>query len=142
MIGAVIITHGGLAGSIMKTAEAITGGLEKVVPVEIRPQDSTGAVRETLVKAVKTADSGKGVLIFTDMFGGTPTNIALSLFSPGRVEILTGINLPLLLKFISHRSDRALAELTAYLKDYGRDSIVTAGEMLKEKQDHAKSREG
>ncbi len=134
MIGAVIITHGALASGIVEVAQSITGPLEKVLTVEIMNSESTEAIRDALCAAVERADSGKGVIIFTDMFGGTPTNIALSLLDEGRVEIITGINLPILIKFVGHRSEKPLHELTLLLKDYGQKSIVLAGDMLKERK--------
>jgi PTS system mannose-specific IIA component len=78
-------------------------------------------------------NSGDGVIIFTDMFGGTPSNIALSMLNDGSVEVITGVNLPLLIKFFTNRSDSALGELADMLKEYGRESIVLAGDILKEK---------
>lgn len=134
MIGAVIITHGALASSILDVVQSITGPLESVLAVEIMNSETTEGIRSALCAAVEAADSGKGVIIFTDMFGGTPTNVALSLLDEGRVEILTGVNLPLLIKFVGHRSEKPLHELTLLLKDYGQKSIVLAGDMLKERK--------
>ena len=97
MAGAVIITHGDLARSLLGAAESITGAVEGVIPVCVNKGDTTEGIRQGLAQAVKSVDKGAGVIIFTDMFGGTPTNIALSLLSAGRVEVITGVNLPLLL---------------------------------------------
>lgn len=134
MTGAVIITHGRLAACLVQTAEAITGKADGIRTVEVNGSLPTEAVRSALKNAVKEADSGGGVIIFTDMFGGTPTNIALSLFSAGKVEVITGVNLPVLFKFLGHRGDMPLGELAVFLRECGRQSIVLAGEMMKEKK--------
>ncbi|MBI5344049.1 MAG: hypothetical protein HZB83_01715 [Deltaproteobacteria bacterium] len=133
MIGAVVVTHGTLSKSLVEAAGAITGAAGGIMTVSVSKADTTESIRADIGARVKEADSGKGVIIFTDMFGGTPTNVALSFLKEGSVEILTGVNLPLLIKFIGHRSDKALSELTLILKDYGQKSIVLAGDMLKEK---------
>ncbi|MBI5827813.1 MAG: PTS sugar transporter subunit IIA [Deltaproteobacteria bacterium] len=134
MTGAVIATHGKLAESLFAAAESITGRMENVRTVSITNADKSDRIRGEISAAIKEVDSGKGVVVFTDMFGGTPTNIALSLMEEGRVEVITGVNLPLLIKFAGHRSERPLNELVLLLKEYGRESIVIAGHMLKEKK--------
>lgn len=134
MVGAVIITHGKIAEALVGAAESITGKMEKVGTVSVSSTDSTDGIRGVVSAAIKEADSGKGVVIFTDMFGGTPTNIALSLMGGGKVEVITGVNLPMLIKFVGHRADKELHELAVVLRDYGQKSIVLAGEMLKDKK--------
>lgn len=134
MVGGVIITHGSIASGLVEVAETITGKGADLVTVSVSISETTEQIRQTLGKAVKDVDAGDGVIIFTDMFGGTPTNIALSLMDEGRVEVITGVNLPLIIKFLSHRSDKPLHELTLRLKEYGRESVVLAGDMLKEKK--------
>lgn len=134
MVGAVIVTHGRLASVLVEVAESIAGRIENIKTVSVNSSDTTENIRNMLASAVKEVDIGKGVIIFTDMFGGTPTNIALSLMEEGRVEVITGVNLPVTLKFIGHRSDKTLSQLTLLLKDYGQKSIVLAGDMLREKK--------
>lgn len=134
MIGAIIITHGRLAESLLKTAEAITGHIGNLRVMSVENSDTTERVRESLAGAVREVNAGKGVIIFTDMFGGTPTNVALSLLEAGKVEIITGVNLPIIIKFVSHRSEKKLSELAVLLKDYGQRSVVLAGDMLREKK--------
>lgn len=133
MVGAVVVTHGKLAEALVEAAEAITGKMDKVRTVTVASADSTDGIRGVVSSAVKEADSGKGVVVFTDMFGGTPTNIALSLMNAGKVEVITGVNLPMIIKFVGHRSDKPLHELAAMLREYGQKSIVLAGEMLKDR---------
>ncbi len=132
MIGAIIITHGGLAASLLEAAELISGKVENIKTVSVKSSDATDSVRSFLTSAVKEVNRGKGVVIFTDMFGGTPTNIALSVLELGKVEVITGVNLPIILKFINHRGEKTLKELVPLLKEYGQKSIVLAGDMLKE----------
>ncbi len=133
MIGAVIVTHGRLAGALFGAAEGISGKIDNVRTVEITGGEATEDVRESLAAAISEVDSNKGVIILTDMFGGTPSNIALSFLKEGSVEILTGVNLPLFLKFLSFRRDVEFLELVTRLVDYGQKSIVLASGMLKEK---------
>lgn len=134
MVGAVIITHGDISRSLCDAAEAINGKVKSVKTISVSSSNTTEEIRKTLASSVKEADSGFGVIIFTDMFGGTPTNIALSLLEEGRVEVITGVNLPMLLKFIGHRNDKEIGELAVFLREYGRNSIILAGEMLKERK--------
>ena len=134
MVGAVIITHGTLAQALLSAAESIAGKVEGVSTLSISQSDTTEGLRDVLTLSLKGSDSGHGVLIFTDMFGGTPTNMALSTFEKGRVEVITGVNLPMVLKYLSHRSEKGLYDLSVLLRDYGQKSIVLAGDMLKEKK--------
>ncbi|MEK6790113.1 MAG: PTS sugar transporter subunit IIA [Deltaproteobacteria bacterium] len=134
MVGGIIVTHGSLAASLKEAAESIAGPMDNVHVVSVITQDATEGIRARIAVAVKEANSGVGVIIFTDMFGGTPTNIALSLLEAGRVEVITGVNLPVLLKFVGHRADKPLDELARLLREYGRSSIVLATDMLKEKK--------
>ncbi len=134
MVGAVIITHGSLGQSLIDAATGIAGGIENVKAVPVMSADATDGLRDALKAAVSGVNTGNGVIIFTDMFGGTPTNIALSLLDEKSVEVLTGVNLPIVLKFLSHRNDKPLKDLAAQLKSYGQESIVRATEMLKEKK--------
>ena len=131
MIGAVIITHGELAASLYDVAETITGEVSMVRTVALKGGEPTEDIRETLAKAVAGVDGKEGVLIFTDMFGGTPTNIALSLLEEGNVEVVTGVNLPILLKFLNNRGEMPFKELLEMLLDYGQKSVVLASNMLK-----------
>ncbi|MEK6599123.1 MAG: PTS fructose transporter subunit IIA [Deltaproteobacteria bacterium] len=133
MIGAIIITHGKLAEVLIATAEGIAGRLENVRCISIDPCDSAKCISDAISNNIKTMNKEDGVIILTDMFGGTPSNIGLSFLEPGKVEILTGVNLPMLLKFTGHRTDKTLPELAMLLKEHGQKSIVLASEMLKGK---------
>lgn len=133
MVGAVTVTHGKLSTALVEAAESITGKIEQIRTLSVMGNDSTDGLREELLKAIGTVDTGSGVIIFTDMFGGTPSNVSFSLFEAGKVEVITGVNLPMLLKFVSYRTERPLDELAVLLKEYGKQSIELAGDMLKEK---------
>ena len=133
MIGAVIITHGTLGKAIVEAAEIIIGKAALIQMITVTGSDAPDGLRARIGDAVKQVNAGGGVLIFTDMFGGTPTNIALAFLDPGKVDILTGVNLPMLIKFLGHRAEKTLSEITVMLKEYGRTSIVLAGDMLKDK---------
>ncbi len=134
MVGAIVITHGSLASSLMEVAESITGKIEKVKTVSVMSSDTTESIRSALSGSIKDVNSGSGVIIFTDMFGGTPTNVALSLLEDGKVDVITGVNLPMLIKFIGNRTEKSLSEVALLLKEYGQKSIVLAGDMLKDKK--------
>lgn len=133
MIGAIIITHGTLGKALIEAAEIIVGKADRMQILTVTGSDAPDGLRAKIADAVKQVNDGNGVLIFTDMFGGTPTNIALSFLAPEKVDILTGVNLPMLIKFLGYRAEKTLRELTLMLKEYGRTSIVLAGDMLKDK---------
>ncbi len=133
MIGAIVITHGKLADALVSTAEAIAGRLENVRHISIDACDSAKCISDSISDTIKTMDGKDGIIILTDMFGGTPSNIGLSFLEAGKVEILTGVNLPMLLKLASHRGERTLSELAVLLKEHGQKSIVLASEVLKGK---------
>lgn len=130
MIGLVVVAHGKLAAELINAAEMIVGPIDAAVAVEIRPDDSVDIIRTSLATAIKSVSAG-GIIIMTDMFGGTPSNMSLSFLEENRVEVLTGVNLPMLIKFASDRSRYQVAELAAQLRDCGRDGVAVAGDYLK-----------
>ncbi|MBI5560201.1 MAG: PTS sugar transporter subunit IIA [Deltaproteobacteria bacterium] len=131
MVGAIIITHGRLASALLEAAENIAGRAEGVRPLSVKDGGTAEEIMGMVRAALKEVDSGGGVIIFTDMFGGTPTNIALSLLKEGRTEIITGVNLPLVIKFLNWRDGVDISTLASRLLEHGRKSIVLASEMLK-----------
>ncbi len=133
MIGAVIITHGDLGRALLEAARIIKGGMDKIMPVTIEDYNDVEALRGRLLRAVSEVDGGSGVMVFTDLFGGTPTNIAMSILEDREVEIMTGVNLPVLIKFDSMREGKSLREVATFLEDYGRKSMAIAGDMLRGK---------
>ena len=113
---------------------SIAGDIDMLKVVAVQNNDATEEVSEILAKEVKSVDGGAGVIIFTDMLGGTPSNVALPLLKEGTVDIMTGVNLPVLLKFVNYRRDKPLGELAMLLKEYAKESIVLASDVLKEKK--------
>ncbi len=130
MIGLILVAHAGIARELLEAAELIMGKVERVEAVGIRPDDPVDLIRDAITSAIKKVD-GEGVIIMTDMFGGTPSNMSLSVLQENHVEVLTGVNLPMLIKFIADRGKFGVAELAEKLKQCGRESIIVAGEYLK-----------
>jgi PTS system mannose-specific IIA component len=131
MIGLVIATHARLAAELIKACEMIIGPVQNVQAVGISGEDSVEAIRSCLSQAVEAVGGdGEGVIIMTDMFGGTPANISLAFLDPSKIEVLTGVNLPMVLKFFNSQEGLPLPELAAILKAYGQQSISLASEFL------------
>jgi PTS system mannose-specific IIA component len=130
MIGVVIVTHSALADEFLMATQQIVGAVEGVEPISIDPSDPIEEVEKRIKKGIKKVDMGRGVLILTDMFGGTPSNISLSFQEKGKVEIVTGINLPMLIKLSTMREEKTLDELAAFIKSYGQKNIHLASEIL------------
>lgn len=130
MLGLVIATHGRLGAELVKTAEFILGGLDNCLSVSIDGNGSPEMMRKEIEAAIKTVNQGYGVLLLTDMFGGTPSNLSLSFLSVDEVEVLTGANLPMLIKAAQVREKMSLLEAAQAIGDYGRRSITVAGEIL------------
>ncbi len=132
MIGLVIVTHSGLGEALIEAGESILEGpLGAVIAVSVDLRQSAEKMREKINTAIKAVDQGKGVLILTDMFGGTPSNLSLSFLEEGRIEVLTGVNLPVLIRAAKMRKDNNLDELAETLQAYGRKSISLASSVLK-----------
>jgi mannose PTS system EIIA component len=130
MIGLVLVAHAGIAQEFLVAAEMIMGKIEGVEAVSIKPDDQVDLIRTAIAGAIKKVDSD-GVIIMTDMFGGTPSNMSLSFLQENHVEVLTGVNLPMMIKFVADRAKFGVAELAEKLKQCGRESIIVAGEYLK-----------
>lgn len=137
MPGLLVVTHGAVAEELVKTAKTIVGPVDELEAVSIGWDDDVAAARARIEEAVQRVGRGSGALILTDMFGGTPTNIALSLLEPGRVEVLTGVNLPMLIKFTNLRDELSLADVARRIADQGRRAIHVASEILEERPQHA-----
>lgn len=130
MIGLVLVTHGALAEEFRAAVEHVVGAQEQIATVCIGPDDNMEKRRQDIVDAIAAVESGKGVVLLTDMFGGTPSNLAISLLEKDRVEVIAGINLPMLIKFASIRSEVALPEAVLQAKDAARKYISVASEVL------------
>ncbi len=131
MIGIIIVTHHSLARHLKETAEQIVGPLPEIESFSISQQDDVEEVKKNLGAAInRMKKNGLDVMILTDMFGGTPSNISLSFFEPERVEIISGVNLPMVLKLAAEQQKQNLSELTNYITEYGRKNIFSAIEFL------------
>ena len=131
MIGIVIVTHGGLAGEFRAALEHVVGPQIQLETVSIGPEDHMELRRSDILAAVKKAECGGGVVILTDMFGGTPSNLAISVMDEARVEVIAGVNLPMLIKLASVRSDAPLAKAVDLAKESGRKYISVASQVLR-----------
>ena len=130
MIGLVIVTHGRLAEEFLAVMEHIVGPQKQVAAVCMAPEDDLEAKRQEIIKKAKEVDSGKGVLILTDMFGGTPSNLAISVTQDKKIEALAGINLPMLIKLASVRQTESLAQAAQSGQEAGRKYINAASALL------------
>lgn len=132
MIGLVVITHSKLAEEFLSATEMIIGPFSNAEAISIDRSFSVDGATSLLAEVLeRVGGDGEGVLILTDMFGGTPTNIGAEFLEVGKVEILTGVNLPMILKFVSARQSHGLEELTSMLKQYGQQNILRPAELLK-----------
>lgn len=134
MIGGVIVTHGQVATELVSAAETIVGELHHVTAVSIGWHDDVDVAREAIEQAIKRVNSGNGVLLLTDMFGGTPTNIAASFLEQMDVEVVTGVNLPMIIKLASQEPGTTLAEIARRVRDEGQQQIYLASEILTPKK--------
>jgi mannose PTS system EIIA component len=130
MIGLILVTHGNLAKEFVVAMEHVVGPQKQIETVCIGPHDNMEDRRREIADAIKSANQGLGVIILTDLFGGTPSNLAISLLEPGRVEVIAGINLPMLIRLDSARKVMAVREAVAAAKDAGRKYISVASEVL------------
>ena len=133
MIGVLITTHGNLGSELIKAAELIRGSLKGIVPISVDQIKGVEDLKKEISTAIKKLDQGQGVLILTDLFGGTPSNISLSFMKEGKVEVITGVNLPMLLKLPDIREGTSLKEFAQNIKDYGIKNISLASEILSKK---------
>lgn len=132
MIGIVIATHSQLGDALIDTAEFIIGKRpETTVSVSMNLHENVDKLREKMVKGIKTVDQNAGVLILTDMFGGTPSNLSYSFLEEGRVEVISGVNLPMLIKALDSREKTELSQLATELEAFGKKSISLASGILK-----------
>ena len=133
MIGVLITTHGNLGNELIKATELIRGSLKGIVHVSVDQTKGVEDLKKEISTAIKKLDQGQGVLILTDLFGGTPSNISLSFLKEGKVEVITGVNLPMLLKLPDIREGMQLKEFARSIKDYGIKNISLASEILNKK---------
>jgi PTS system mannose-specific IIA component len=139
MIGVVVVTHCRLAEELICAAQLVVGEeLKQFQAVSVEPKDGSEAIREKILTVIRKVDSGNGVLILTDMYGGTPSNISLSFLEDKKIEVITGVNLPMLLKLATYQENFDLEQLAAFITDYGQKNINLASEVLKKRVDRKK----
>jgi mannose PTS system EIIA component len=137
MVGVVIVTHGQLAAELLNAAEMIVGDLPQFTAVSIGWHDDVDVAREAIAKAITKVDRRRGVLVLTDMFGGTPSNLGLTFLEAGRVEVITGVNLPMLIKLARTPPDREIRVLAREMCEDGRAAIRVASELLQGERNEA-----
>ncbi len=130
MIGLILVTHGRLADEFVNAMEHVVGTQDDIVTVCIGPHDDMEARRAEIADAIERVDSGKGVILLTDLFGGTPSNLAISLLEKGRTEVIAGINLPMLIRLAGARKELDLSGAASAARDAGRTYITMASEFL------------
>ena len=133
MVGVILVTHPNLGTEFMRSAELICGPMPNVTTVSIDTSRSVEELRKEIAEAIKKVDAGAGVLILTDMFGGTPSNMSLAFLREGLVEVVSGLNLPMLIKISNCRKDHSLQELAKIVKEAGQRNINLASEILQKK---------
>jgi mannose PTS system EIIA component len=132
MIGLVLVTHGRLAAEFVVAMEHVVGPQTAVASICIGPDDDMEMRRGDIAKAIREVDGGRGVIVLTDLFGGTPSNLAISLMQPGKVEVIAGINLPMLIRLEGARRTMAVKDAVAAAREAGRKYISVASEVLGE----------
>lgn len=130
MIGMILVTHGRLAEEFVHAMEHVVGKQSHVATVCIGPNDDMEAKRKEIAKAIKEVDTGGGAVILTDLFGGTPSNLAISLLKTGQTEVIAGINLPMLIRLAGARKDMTMSAAAKAARDAGRNYITIASEFL------------
>jgi mannose PTS system EIIA component len=132
MIGVVVVTHGQLATELVNAAETIVGDLPQFAAVSIGWHDDTHDAREEIAQAIgRVKQDRDGVLILTDMFGGTPANLAMTFLEPDQVEVITGVNLPMLIKIANARESAGLLAVARDMREHGRTAIWVASDLLR-----------
>jgi len=130
MIGVLIVTHGGLAREFRSALEHVVGPQDQIETISIGPDDDLEMRRSDMLSALARVDSGKGVVVLTDMFGGTPSNLAISAMDQSNVEVIAGVNLPMLVKLVSVRGECGLEEAITQAQEAGRKYISVASKIL------------
>lgn len=131
MIGVVVVTHGQLAIELLNAAEMIVGDLPRFAAVSIGWHDDVNDARDEIAQAIERVKGDGGVLLLTDMFGGTPSNLGMTFLAPDVLEVITGVNLPMLIKLASLGGSRDLLAIAREMQDHGRNAIWVASDLLR-----------
>jgi len=134
MVGILVVSHGGLAAALIESVQSLVGLLHRTRGVPIWPKEKGEEIKDRIRKEMVEVDDGEGVVILTDILGGTPTNLSLSFLENERVEVVTGVNMPMLLTLSSYRKGRSLKEIGRLVKKSGRRSITLARNILEFKR--------
>ncbi|WP_373475786.1 PTS sugar transporter subunit IIA [Sphingorhabdus sp.] len=137
MIGLILVTHGRLAEEFLVALEHVVGPQQNIATVCIGPRDDMEGRRKEIAAAIKKVEVGEGVIILTDLFGGTPSNLSISLLDAGRVEVIAGVNLPMLIRLDSARKNMNVREAVAAAREAGRKYISVASEVLEASREQA-----
>ncbi len=131
MIGIVVVSHGKIGLEMVRVARSIVHDPAPMAGVALEHDESVDRMRDKISKAIGEVNKNGGILILSDMFGGTPSNLCLSFLEEGKIEVITGVNLPMLIKLANFRDDKPLSEIASFIRNYGQKNIALAGEVLK-----------
>ncbi len=131
MVGTVVVAHGNIGVEMVRVARSIVTDSAPIAAVALHHDEGVDSMREKIRKAIREVDQDEGILLLSDMFGGTPSNICLSFLEEGKVEVITGVNLPMLIKLASLREKKPLSEIASFIREYGQKNIALAGAVLK-----------
>jgi PTS system mannose-specific IIA component len=133
MVGLIVLTHCQIAEELVKATSLIVGEIPACIPIGIAPEERVETIAERVEQAIAAVAQGQGVLILTDLFGGTPSNVGLSFLQEGKVEVVSGVNLPMLLKISMGRHGKDLKEIAREAREAGRKNISVASEIMKKR---------
>jgi mannose PTS system EIIA component len=130
LVGAVIVTHGHLANELLATAEMVVGPIAQITTASIDWHDDIDVARDALERAIARVSQGRGVLLLTDMFGGAPTDVASMFLDDANIEVVSGVNLPMIIALTRQAPEKSLSEVARAVRDSGKEGIHLAGELL------------
>lgn len=136
MTGIVVVTHNNIGKAMVETARKILSDYSNIAAVSIDSDQSPEVSKNAIQEAIRSVDGGSGIILLTDMFGGTPTNICLSFLEKGKIEVISGVNLPMIIKLANIGESMNLDELTSFIKQYGQKNIVIASNILEGKVEY------
>ncbi len=131
MLGIVVVSHGMIGKEMVRIARSIVTDSLRMAGVALEHDENVDQMRAKIRQAIEEVQQDSGVLLLSDMFGGTPSNLCLSFLEEGKIEVITGMNLPMVIKLASLRENRPLSEIASFIRDYGQKNIALAGEFLK-----------
>lgn len=137
MIGVVVVAHDNIGPEMVSAVKKIIKDVDNIIGIAIESDQPTEVNRNLIRKAMDSVDKGNGIILMSDMFGGTPSNLCLSFLEKGSTEVISGVNLPMIIKLASERAKRPLGDLVAFIQKYGQKNIVIASEVLEGKVDYS-----